>query len=96
MFLALLLSSFGGDAFSSDEEEAVKKPKVSRIKRIMRWIRKKRRKKEGRVHSADVRNAAYTNNDSTNQMVRPLIFFLYKGAVGVNGKVVAYDSTNGF
>ena len=51
LFLALLLSSFGGDAFASDEEEVEKKPKVTRIRRLVHWIKKVKRKK-GRVHSA--------------------------------------------
>ena len=53
MFLALLLSSFGGDAFSNDDEEEgqekVKKPKETRIKRIMKWMKKKKAKKKATV-----------------------------------------------
>ena len=45
LFLALLLSSFGGDALNSGGGEDPEKPKKSRLQRLIEWTKKKRKKK---------------------------------------------------
>ena len=57
----MLLSSFGGDAFSNDEEEVVKKPKETRIKRIVRWMKKKKARKKATVNIAEIEPIKYVS-----------------------------------
>ncbi|XP_057317031.1 sodium channel protein 60E-like isoform X2 [Hydractinia symbiolongicarpus] len=45
LFLALLLSSFGGDALNGGNDGDSEKPKQSRLKRLMEWVKKKNKKK---------------------------------------------------
>merc|ERR1712168_704385 len=54
LFLALLLSSFGGDALNNDAEKEDKgdddqplaKPRKTRLQRLMEWTKKKKKNKK--------------------------------------------------
>lgn len=45
LFLALLLSSFGGDALKGEEEEGSTEKKKTRLQRLIEWTKKRRKKK---------------------------------------------------
>ncbi len=45
LFLALLLSSFGGDALKGDEDEGAPEKKKSRLQRLIDWTKKRKKKK---------------------------------------------------
>ena len=54
MFLALLLSSFGGDALNNDgekedkgdEDQPMARPRKTRLQRLMEWTKKKKKNKK--------------------------------------------------
>lgn len=45
LFLALLLSSFGGDALKGEEDEGSTEKKKTRLQRLIEWTKKRRKKK---------------------------------------------------
>ena len=45
LFLALLLSSFGGDALKGEDDEGNTEKKKTRLQRLIEWTKKRRKKK---------------------------------------------------